>query len=278
MTCQEFLARHAEYMDDLLTPPEVARCEAHAAACTSCARYDRVVRQGVSLLRSAPEVQPTDDFFPRLQHRLYNLEDELRDSSRGPGANAIVSLAIAGVLALLAWSPLMRLDQVLLPAGGMSEDRATAEAGSIAGENRGTALRATAAEPQQSGPAPLRFPQGGEQSSLRPLYPNSQVGAGTHLITGDRARGWLTAELLTEYSPAYELEPAEPWSTASDEVVWWWSGGYSTGQGLLPSPAGRMLDPRPTGYYSPLLTGVQAVRATGAQVVRSTRDTLAFPN
>lgn len=124
MRCQEFLVRHTDYLDGLLGSEESRRYEDHIVECASCARYDRVIRQGVEILRAAPAIEPSPDFFPRLQHRLYHVEDELRTGSRGPGANAVVSLAIAGVLALLAWSPLLRLDHLLVPGNGEVVDLA----------------------------------------------------------------------------------------------------------------------------------------------------------
>src|SRR5690606_41508985 len=108
MTCQEFLARHSEYMDGVLDPREHDRVEAHRASCPKCARYDRVVRSGVRMLRGLPEVEPSSDFFPRLQHRIYNLDERLRSGHRGTSAGAVASLAVAASLALLAWSPLLR--------------------------------------------------------------------------------------------------------------------------------------------------------------------------
>jgi hypothetical protein len=104
------------------------------------------------LLRASPEIEPSTDFFPRLQHRLYNVEEELRSGARGPGSNAIVSLALAGVLALLAWSPLMRLDQVLLPVPAVGEDRVAKEMGGVSPD-----------------PTPRSLSESGLPSSLRPL-------------------------------------------------------------------------------------------------------------
>lgn len=172
MTCQEFLVRHTEYLDGMLNPEEVAWCESHIASCASCARYDRVVRQGIDLIRSRPEIEPSADFFPRLQHRLYHLEDELRYGARGPGAGAVVSLAIAGVLALLAWSPMMRLDQVLVPVPG----------------SEGWSAELT--EPTNTRPVEAM------PSSIRPLEGEEPGGAGWSTAPGftGAADSWLVTE------------------------------------------------------------------------------------
>lgn len=96
MTCQEFLERHAEYVDDVMDPLEAAIWRDHAAHCPSCSRYDRVVRRGLRLVRELPEISPSPDFHPRLQFRIYRMEEELRAGSRASGAGAVLSLAIAG--------------------------------------------------------------------------------------------------------------------------------------------------------------------------------------
>lgn len=113
MTCQEFLARYSEFLDELLDPMEAARWHHHLGRCASCARYDRVVRQGLELVRDLPLVEPSPDFEPRLQHRLFHARDEQADE-RASGASAVVALAIAGMLAAIAWSPLLRQDPLTI--------------------------------------------------------------------------------------------------------------------------------------------------------------------
>lgn len=108
MICQDFLARYSEFVDGAMEPTEAARWSDHLAECASCSRYDRVVRTGTDLVRGLPEIEPSYDFFPRLQHRIYNLDDDLRSQHRSSMSSAVVSLAVAGTLALLAWAPLLR--------------------------------------------------------------------------------------------------------------------------------------------------------------------------
>jgi hypothetical protein len=260
MTCQEFLVRHAEYMDDLLTSPEAARWQAHASSCNSCAHYDRVVRQGVSLLRALPEVEPSSDFFPRLQHRLYNLEDGIGDGARGPGGSVMVSLAIAGVQALLAWSPLLRLDQGLLPVVGTGD-------GWVAGEAGNT----MAADREVTEPAP---------SSIRPIEPVGSIWTGSYQIDRRQATGWVATDLIGESAPTFELVPHSQWPVPAGEV-WWWSGAGFQAQGLrsytptLNQRPGAALAPQLPATYSPLLTGgTRTTNAAGAELVRTAGDTV----
>lgn len=105
--CDELLARHADYLDGLLPPHEAAPLQLHMEICPPCARYDRIVRRGAELVRDLPEITPSSDFELRLQHRIFHIDDAdtLRDSR--PAAGAMATIAVAGVIALLAWSPLL---------------------------------------------------------------------------------------------------------------------------------------------------------------------------
>ena len=111
VACDEFLARHSEYLDGLLTPLAAARLNAHASVCHSCARYDRIVRKGIDLVRDLPDVQPSEEFEMRLQHRIFHMEDahalEPRPAGATGAAGAAAALGVAAAIALLAWSPML---------------------------------------------------------------------------------------------------------------------------------------------------------------------------
>lgn len=120
-TCAELLARHADYLDGLLAPHEAARIQWHLGVCRSCARYDRIVRQGLDLVRELPAITPAPDFEQRLQHRLYHIRDAASPGDARPAAGAVATFAVAGLIALVAWSPL------LLSTGEPGETTAAAE-------------------------------------------------------------------------------------------------------------------------------------------------------
>jgi hypothetical protein len=84
--------------------------EAHLAGCPSCARYDRVVSEGVEELLGVGELEPSYDFLPRLQHRLYNMEEEAARWSRRDRSGTSVGFValLALLIAAAAWLPLMR--------------------------------------------------------------------------------------------------------------------------------------------------------------------------
>ncbi|HEU0013145.1 MAG TPA: zf-HC2 domain-containing protein [Longimicrobium sp.] len=75
--CGSFLEGYSDYRDGLLPRAEREAFAAHLRVCASCARYDRAVARGAGVLRELPELEVSDDFGARLQHRLFHLEDEM---------------------------------------------------------------------------------------------------------------------------------------------------------------------------------------------------------
>jgi hypothetical protein len=71
MRCTEFLERHSEFRDGLITSPRDSRRFArHLAHCASCRRYDVTVRAAVQALHAAAPITPSPDFRQRLDARL----------------------------------------------------------------------------------------------------------------------------------------------------------------------------------------------------------------
>ena len=109
MTCSEFVARFTDYVDGAAPPADARAMEEHLATCGSCRRYKTVVEHGAQLLRSLPTPELREDFEPRLQHRLYHVQEELtlttQPTSRTP---ALTVLGIAVLLTAVAWAPLLR--------------------------------------------------------------------------------------------------------------------------------------------------------------------------
>ncbi len=107
-SCEAFLARYTEYADGRMEAREAARWRNHVERCARCARYDRVVRCGGEMLRSLSTETVSEDFEFGLRHRLQHVREEERERSYGSGASAAAALLVAGVLAAIAWSPLLR--------------------------------------------------------------------------------------------------------------------------------------------------------------------------
>lgn len=105
MRCREFVEGYSEFRDDRLRPERERRYRTHLRACPSCARYDRVVTRGVEVFNELPTPSPSDDFFPRLKHRIYHVQDGIPMSTDWPaGSAALVAVATVGLLAL-SWLP-----------------------------------------------------------------------------------------------------------------------------------------------------------------------------
>lgn len=119
MNCSDFRDRFSDYFDGAAEPSLVGEADAHLAACEGCRRYQDVMARGAELLKAMPVVAVSEDFFPRLQHRIYHVEDEqalVHSAAAGSGTTVATALAIALVLAVAAWSPaLVRAPRVALP-------------------------------------------------------------------------------------------------------------------------------------------------------------------
>jgi hypothetical protein len=106
MDCGTFLDGYSDFRDGLLTLPDRVAFQAHLRDCASCARYDRVVAGGVTVLRDLPELEVAPDFMDRLQHRLWHEQDDMaaararrarRSSRRVAGAAVAAAACIAAV-------------------------------------------------------------------------------------------------------------------------------------------------------------------------------------
>lgn len=140
MDCPEFLSRYSEYDDSLVSPAEADRFRVHMALCESCTRYDRVLRKGRMLARQLPEVEPSDDFVPRLRARLWQESHGGSRLTAGPARVAAALPAVTMLLAITAALALLgRADAGALatvPSGvrlAMATDHSAARSPSIAG-------------------------------------------------------------------------------------------------------------------------------------------------
>ncbi len=105
MSCDEFIQGYSEYRDGILPDEVKVRFDGHLAGCDRCARYHSVVERGVGLWCELPGAEPSPDFLPRLQHRLYHIDDAARlTSRRALGSAALVAVASVGLLAV-TWLP-----------------------------------------------------------------------------------------------------------------------------------------------------------------------------
>ncbi len=120
MDCSEFLSRFSEFYDARQGAPVRQEAEAHMAACGKCARYQEVVSRSVALLHAMPRAELAESFRPRLQHRLFHLDDggAVGRPGRGSATPAVTVLGMAILLTAIAWSPTIGsgVPEVELPA------------------------------------------------------------------------------------------------------------------------------------------------------------------
>lgn len=138
MNCSDVIHRFTDYLDGITPGSETEAIERHLERCRSCVRYKVVLENGQRVLRSLPEPELRDDFTPRLQHRLYNLDDERALAQHAAsGAPALTVVGIALLLTAVAWSPALFSGAPVVELAPIVVDRAP----------RASASRAASATP-----------------------------------------------------------------------------------------------------------------------------------
>lgn len=85
MNCKKFYRDFSGYLDGTLPEERIEEIKKHIEGCEGCSSYNRIVTEGVHEYRERPELQMPDDFLGRLEHSIYQLEEEERlKRSRSP--------------------------------------------------------------------------------------------------------------------------------------------------------------------------------------------------
>jgi anti-sigma factor RsiW len=107
MLCSEFLERHSDYRDGLITSPrDLRRLSKHLAHCATCRRYDATIRQAVQALHSSVPIALSADFRQRLDARL---AVERRRVPRPPAqAGVSATLLVVAAVALFVFEVAQR--------------------------------------------------------------------------------------------------------------------------------------------------------------------------
>lgn len=108
MNCSDYVAALTDHLDGSALEEDVRGLEAHLESCAACRRYRAVVEKGAELLRALPEPELTEDFGPRLQHRLYNVDEEAALYGAASATPAMTVVGMALLLTAIAWSPTLR--------------------------------------------------------------------------------------------------------------------------------------------------------------------------
>ncbi|MFQ6103321.1 MAG: PDZ domain-containing protein [Candidatus Glassbacteria bacterium] len=78
MNCEEVYIDFSGYLDGNLPKKRISEIEAHIKGCEGCHTYSKILSEGIRTYRSRPEVKLPDDFYGRLEHSIYRLEEEER--------------------------------------------------------------------------------------------------------------------------------------------------------------------------------------------------------
>lgn len=107
MRCSEFLERHSDYRDGLITAPrDLRRISKHLAHCATCRRYDATIRQAVQALHATVPIAPSADFRQRLDARL---AVERRRVPRPPAQSGVsATLLVVAAVALFVFEVAQR--------------------------------------------------------------------------------------------------------------------------------------------------------------------------
>lgn len=123
MRCEDFLQSYSDEIGPGAPEFDVDALRAHREGCPRCARYARVVEEGCRMVRSLPRVEVSERFEARLDLRLLQVDEELRqlrDRGHASSVPVVTAIALAVLLGAVAWSPATRgpvaPTQVQLPA------------------------------------------------------------------------------------------------------------------------------------------------------------------
>lgn len=70
MNCREFKSKHVGYIDDLLPAADMLEMRRHILACSRCESLDIRIRRSLLVMRNLPQIEPSADFFSRLNEAL----------------------------------------------------------------------------------------------------------------------------------------------------------------------------------------------------------------
>jgi hypothetical protein len=78
MNCEEVYRDFSDYIDGNLTEAKTEKIAEHIAHCEKCHTYHRLITEGTRAYRLTPEITLPDDFYGRLEHSIFELEEEKR--------------------------------------------------------------------------------------------------------------------------------------------------------------------------------------------------------
>ena len=108
MTCSKYFKNFSDLIDGNTAKEDVRAFEEHLDECSACSRHRRVIEQGSALLRALPRPKLSENFVPKLRHRLYHVDDQYPLRSPASVAMPAALLATAVALMIISWLPVLR--------------------------------------------------------------------------------------------------------------------------------------------------------------------------
>ena len=108
MTCSDYIKNFSDLIDGNTAEEDLQAFEEHLHECSACSRHRHVIEQGSALLRTLPKPKLSENFVPRLRHRLYHVDDQHTLRSATSVAMPAALLTVAVVLLIVSWLPVIR--------------------------------------------------------------------------------------------------------------------------------------------------------------------------
>jgi len=108
MTCSKYSKNFPDLIDGNPLEEDLRAFEEHLRECPACSHHRYVLEQGSALLRTLPEPKLSENFLPRLWHRLYHVDNQRALRSSTFATMPVVVLAVAVILMAVSWLPIFR--------------------------------------------------------------------------------------------------------------------------------------------------------------------------
>ncbi len=103
MDCSDFIENYSDFLDRRFEAHSIQAYRDHVTRCPSCTRYNRVVQNGLCLIRDLEPASIQSDFEPRLQTRFYDFQANLaRQEKRLFRAASVATISAVALLVVVS--------------------------------------------------------------------------------------------------------------------------------------------------------------------------------
>jgi hypothetical protein len=127
MECEEFLADYSDFLDERFEEHTSTSYREHVLSCGSCAEYDRVVRDGLDLVRGLESPLSCPDILPLVKDRVLGPQWDYGERSRGLERGAMIAGLAAITLVVTSLLATLGSDRVTVELPPVVVEPAVAE-------------------------------------------------------------------------------------------------------------------------------------------------------